>query len=316
MAAITGAKRDSAKTQRVQVAFEPSVFSLELMGGGDSLRFRERLVRFGFVDVTPPIANPASGELKIPTELFKSKMPRASWSGYWHALRADWRVQTATWVCLSGHHGRARATTPADSAAEINAVKQTGFFNAPFHDHEWKDEGLSHDESIFVHSSSARKSDYEDPPEYGAPFAVNRRCAGVFLSGCNTLSYPATRRWVRKTFPFAIVFGFIDRTKFGIHNVAPLLGTGAAGGKPGQQHGFLGKEAVFWRNPITWITEQANEAGHSLEAQAELMVAEMNRIYHGISGKGRDFAMIFGDDIYFVNSKDAKVERLRYDFEW
>ena len=336
MAAIVSANRESEKNQRVQLAFKPSVFSLELMGGADSLRFRQRLKQFGFVDVTPPIARPKTGELVVPTELFKSNIPRPVWSGYWHALRADWRVQTATWICLSGHHARARATTPVETEEEKNAVKQTGFFNEPFHDHEWEGEGSSHPESIFVYSSSARKSDHEDPPEYGAPFAVNRRCAGVFLSGCNTLSYPATRRWVRKTFPFAVVFGFIDRTEFGIHNVAPLLGIGPKGATTREKDGFLGtedkkqeegKEKHFWFNPVKWIGEQANDAGRVPEKQAEFMVEEMNKIYSSVSRKGHDLAMIYGDQIYFVGlvkTKDEhgnvrlvrQVVREKYDFEW
>ena len=289
---------------RMDLALKPTYATIEFMGASDTVQARSFWHHRGFRDVTPQLRG------KFPKQTFRKSVPANEFAGYHAALLHLHGPQTASWICLSGHHGRiddecVTVDHGDDWSLHYNEEDDVGFFNHHFHEHEWVGKG-THDNSLFIYSTSKVEPHSRTGAIFGAPFRKNEYCKGLILSACNTLAYRASRKWLHDTFPNAVVFGFTSTTRFGANNICPIMGHWEKKVK-----GVFQNEPDFWREPMEWLKGQ----GRTLDEQMEIVMNSLNNKYRKLAKRGRDFAMKVGDHIY-IQGKDKKVKKLNYDFKW
>lgn len=190
---------------------------MEFLMSADSNAMKRLWLQHGFRDISALWGDQPS----VPT--FRNDMNVISrWSEF------QWEMQScdADWYYLSGHHSRRHASDMghSDYVDIVNQCRDVGFFNEPYHHGTWEDLPEEEGEVYMRMGEDVWDEVYEptrhDNPLYGR---VRSECKGVFLVGCNSLTYTHCRQRLVEYFPNAVVIGTLSTESNSISRILPAM---------------------------------------------------------------------------------------------
>lgn len=296
----------SGSTGTPLAAVMPTTFSmLELSNINDCNKLRAYFMKKGFVDLSPKV----NGQATVSFNGSIAKSSGATFISQLQKLPADW-------LMLSGHHGilygsdydnYLDATGDIDTEKCYNNNDLAGFFNNDYHHSRWEHSSRTDPNAktnvneIYCRTTKPASSTVAPFPQNN-PYlpdnaadlaALKKKCKGIILSACNTLSYKSVRKYWVTNYPDAVIFGTLGKIPMGLYVVNSLASAPST-------------TREFWENPATFLAS-ASDMPQTIIAEinkrartygiAILMIYKKRAYLH--SGKASDPAYDFPHDFEY-----------------